>query len=184
MHSIAGPYTKTHTQAQMFTQRQSCSLAQQLSGQVFLLQGISNMSRSHTHTYRSSHKNTQTCTYKQPDTHKLEMMAICSATFHWDMCAHSNQESRHSGTLRLRQLLVSTGKMCAGEFSAVLFMMQMSQLRVFTFSFNHGWIGPRKTRLDRDFLVLDSEHWLQPNSFYTHFGSDPHADLNGRGSHL
>ena len=182
MHSIAGPYTH----------RLKCSrrVSHALWPGIFQVKSFSFkglaicQGHTHTHTHRSSHRNTQMCTYKQPDTHKLEMMAICSATFHWDMCAHSNQESRHSGTLRLRQLLVSTGKMCAGEFSAVLFMMQMSQLRVFTFSFNHGWIGPRKTRLDRDFLVLDSEHWLQPNSFYTHFSSDPHADLNSRGSHL
>lgn len=69
MHSIAGPYTKTHTQAQMFTQRQSCSLARQLSGQVFLLQGISNMSRSHTHTHTEAHTKTHKRAHTNSQTH-------------------------------------------------------------------------------------------------------------------
>lgn len=95
--------------------------------------------------HKHARTHTLTCTHKHPDTLKFQMMAICSATFHWDMCVHSNQESRLSGTQKPEQLLESTDK-CVLEiffFFPVLFMMQMSQLPAFRFPFNQGWIRPR-----------------------------------------
>lgn len=111
MHSIAGTYTgvsKTQapTYAQMCMQCQSCSLALQLSGQVFLLLRISNMSRSYTYTQ------THTQTPRRTNFSWWQFVLPPST----ETCVHSNQESRHSGTHKPRQLLVSTGKMCSSEF--------------------------------------------------------------------
>lgn len=126
----------------MCMQCQSSSLALQLSGQVFLLQRISNMSRSHTYTLSHTHT---------AQTHTFQMMAICSATFHWGACVNSNQRSRHSGTERIKQLLVSTGKCLYLNF--LCFVSDANVSVVFGFSFSHGLNQAKKNKTQKWLLM-------------------------------
>lgn len=108
--------TQTLTYTQMCMQCQSCSLALQLSGQVFLLQHISNMSRSHTHAHTQTPRHAQIS-----DDGNL----FCQLPLR-HVCVHSNQESRHSGTQKPRQLLVSTGKCLSVNFFCFVYDTNVS----------------------------------------------------------
>lgn len=129
------------------------------------------------------HIRTHTHAHTTTGTHTFQMMAICSATFHWDMCVHSNQESRHSDTQQPRQLLVSTGKCTLESFSSVLSMMQMSHCRKLGFPSIIDEVTQGKQSSTGIYCVR-VKALIKSKLFYTHFGLSLHVAYNNITRHL
>lgn len=116
-------------------QRQSCSLALRLSGQVLLLQWISNMSRSNTHTHKPG------CMHRDWHARSNFKRRQFVLPLSSEMCAciaiRGSPDCRGRRNSTLSQLEKCVSQFFVNFFASpsVYLRMQMSWLHVFRFPF-------------------------------------------------